>query len=102
MAQHMKQSAGLSWSVEGGEVVAVREWKDRETGGREARLVLAYWGGQQEIAVPPEDCQRLRALVGKGPVRASGPLSVSENRFGVRVVFGLGDIRADGAGEGGR
>ncbi len=80
------QMNGLKWSVDMAVVAEVRQWQNKDTGEPQARVVLEYWGGRQELPVDPEAAAQYQRWRGQ-MVECGGGLTATENRFGSKVVF---------------
>ena len=81
-------SQGLKWSVQIARVADIREWQNKTTGEPQARVILEYWGGRQELPVGGEDVGKFLKFKGKF-VKGFGTLSVTENQWGAKVVLTL-------------
>jgi len=81
-------SQGLRWSVQIAQVTDVREWQNKETGEPQARVILSYWGGRQELPVGGEDVGKFLKFKGKF-VKGYGGLVVTENKWGAQVRLTL-------------
>lgn len=89
----MSENTGLRWGVKAAQVVKISVGQSKKTSEPYCRVTLAYWGGNVAPWANPERAAELRKLVGQS-VDAGGDLSVSEDRWGVKVEMSLDSIKA--------